>query len=442
MTTAQPINMVSAAIAEPPTLPPSYSTITLPLPPTSNQKTGNKSSTSAYQEIKNDTAGSSVERTTSQNSEDDPTSYIRDPHKLVCYLIPFPTPAEADDDKYPIRFLVYTPPPPPMLKPGKGEKDSVKDKVQRRWQREVREARTNNAKLLSYKGVKGRFVKGHDWAFSKVTSADLEFVNRIPTAKVAKGKSGGKNSLPLPDTGEGEDDDELVVDEVEEEETSRTIKLEEMVLVYPPSLGLTEDEIRTEFMGSLMRTKSKAQRDAWISTGLLPLSLCADAVLAHVGGPGGFTQVNGVWSALTIRGARNARSITKRLASSTHSGDLATSTDADHLQLKFRQSDRVDVMRDYLASLCTARNDNLFATSDSDEEVEKTSPLEGDVLEAIGWKPSGQTTNEFEERNWEDEAWEQQHVEYDMRDIMKKAAKNWESWCKLHAKHPKRALKK
>ena len=401
-----------------------------------------KPSTSAYHESKGDMAESSIERTTSSESEDDPTSYIRDPHKLVCYLIPFPTPAEADDETHPVRFLVYTPPPPPMLKPGKGEKDSIKDKVQRRWQQEVREARTNNAKLLSYKGVKGRFVKGHDWAFGKITSADLEFVNRIPTAKIAKNKDGGKNSPPPPETAEGEDDDGLIVDDVEEEETSRTIKLEEMVLVYPPSIGLTEDEIRTEFMGSLMRTKSKAQRDAWISTGLLPLSLCADAVLAHVGGPGGFTQVNGAWSALTIRGARNARSITKRLASSTKSGDLATSTDADHLQLRFRPSHRVDVMRDYLASLCTARNDNLFATADSDEEAEIISPLEADVLEAIGWKPSGQTTNEFEERNWEDEAWEQQHVEHDMRDIMKKAAKNWESWCKLHAKHPKRAAKK
>ena len=389
----------------------------------------------------------SMERTKSSGSEDDPNSYIRDPHKLVCYLIPFPTPAEADDDKHPTRFLVYTPPPPPMLKPGKGEKDSIKDKVQRRWQQEVREARTNNAKLLSYKGVKGRFVKGHDWAFGKITSADLEFVNRIPTAKVAKNKS-GKNSPPPRDTAddegvEGEDEDALVVDEVEEEETSRTIKLEEMVLVYPPSLGLTEDEIRTEFLGSLMRTKSKAQRDAWISSSLLPLSLCADAVLAHVGGPGGFTQVNGAWSALTIRGARNARSITKRLASSTKSGDLATSEDTDQLHLKFRQSHRVDGMRDYLASLCAARNENLFATTPGNaEEEEKASPLEAEVLEAIGWKPSGQTTNEFEERNWEDEAWEQQHVEFDMRDIMKKAAKNWESWCKLHAKHPKRAAKK
>ena len=374
-----------------------------------------------------------TEGSETDDSDNGPTSYIRDPHKLVCYLIPFPSPANVDGATHPVRFLIYTPPPPPLRKPAEGEKDSIMDKVQRKWQREVRAARTNNEKLWSYKGVKGRFVKGHDWVFNKVTSADLEFVNRIPTDKTAKGAKRGRSSS-TPDNESG-GDDEMVMDEAEEEEegTTRTVKLEEMIFVYPPSIRLSEDELRTELINSLTRTKTKAQRDVMISTGLLPLSLCADAVLAHVGGSGGFTQVNGGWAALTIRGAKNARSITKRLASSTETGDLSTST--DNLRLVFRSSSRVDVMRDYLASKFIVRNEKLF------EGIEqKDAPGEADVLEAIGWEPSGQTTMEV--RNWEDEAWERQQVEDDFKGIMKKAAKTWESWCKLHAKHPKRAAKK
>lgn len=64
---------------------------------------------------------------------------------------------------------------------------------------------------------------------------------------------------------------------------------------------------------------------------------------------------------------------------------------------------------------------------------------ENEVLEAIGWQPSGQTS--MEERNWEDEAWERQQVEEDLEEVMKKAAKTWEEWVQLHAKHPKRASK-
>ena len=72
-------------------------------------------------------------------------------------------------------------------------------------------------------------------------------------------------------------------------------------------------------------------------------------------------------------------------------------------------------MRDYLASKFIVRNDKLFEGIEDDHR-----PEEVDVLEAIGWKPSGQTT--LEERDWEDEAWEQQQVEDDFKEIMRKAA--------------------
>ena len=69
-------------------------------------------------------------RRTHQNFGDDdpsnPIHYTRDPHKLIAYLIPFPKPriqASPSSPPVPQRFLIYTPPPPPLSKPAEGEKE-------------------------------------------------------------------------------------------------------------------------------------------------------------------------------------------------------------------------------------------------------------------------------------------------------------------------------
>ena len=67
-------------------------------------------------------------------------------------------------EKIPQRFLIYTPPPPPFVdKPAEGEKEGRVHKVQRKWQDEIREAKTGNAKTVSWKGVKGKAIKGINW---------------------------------------------------------------------------------------------------------------------------------------------------------------------------------------------------------------------------------------------------------------------------------------
>lgn len=94
-------------------------------------------------------------------------AYIRDPHKLVAYLVPLPKPNyhkgmlhATDGAEVPTRFLIYTPPPPPLQAPAEGEKEEKIHKLQRKWQEEVRAAKQSDAKVASWKGLKGRATKG------------------------------------------------------------------------------------------------------------------------------------------------------------------------------------------------------------------------------------------------------------------------------------------
>jgi len=85
----------------------------------------------------------------------------------------------------------------------------------------------------------------------------------------------------------------------------------------------------------------------------------------------------------------------------------------------------------YLAAKCHDKDQKIFASG--------TSPTETDVLEAIGWSPSGANT---EQRNWEDEHWETTEVKDDMKMVMTKAAREWDKWVKLYIKSPEKAAKK
>ncbi|KAK4686182.1 hypothetical protein P7C73_g3947, partial [Tremellales sp. Uapishka_1] len=330
-----------------------------------------------------------------QQSPDDPASYVRDPHKLIAYLVPFPAPTlPTSVSPPPLRFVIYTPPPPPLMKPTEGEKEHLSHKVQRKWQNEVKEAKTTDAKVTSWKGIKGKVTKGISWAVDKTTSADLDFVTRIP-----------KNG------------DDFHGDSSEGEETKRTVRLEEIVMIYPPTMNVSPDELKKSFIDSLMRTKSKAEKDAVIATGLLPVALCVDWAL-----------VDGVWAASSIKGAKTARSITKRLASSTNSGNLHAASPHETLALTFTPSPQVEPLQSYLTTQCAARDPQMFRGPN----VPRT---EADVLEAIGWSPSGQ----YEEKNWEDDAWERQQVLDDVKETMAKAAKSWDRWVKAYEKNPKKA---
>ncbi|KAI9816015.1 MAG: hypothetical protein M1827_002007 [Pycnora praestabilis] len=355
--------------------------------------------------------------------DDDPSSpihYTRDPHKLIAYLVPFPKPQlhGVDPAAIPERFLIYTPPPPPIGAPTEGEKEGKIHKVQRKWQDEVREAKTSTAKTASWKGVKSKVTRGISKGMSLTKTSDLEFLNRI---------TGDSKSEPH---------DHHADDGVEEGDTShKTVGLEELVLIYPQSFGQSQEQVRTEFINTMFRSKSKAQKDAVIATGLLPVSAAIDILATLVWPFGGLLEIDSVWAYSSIRGAKTARSVTKRLTSSTQNANSSQSNDVvdgDTLRLAFTPSLRLETLRKYLAARCAERDHSLFPSSG-------VPPTETEVISAIGWEPtqSGGSTH-----NWEDEQWELTEVKDDLKSVMHKGAKEWDKWCKGFAKDPEKAMKK
>ncbi|KAK0662644.1 hypothetical protein DIS24_g1806 [Lasiodiplodia hormozganensis] len=404
-----------------------------------------------------------------QTFEDDdpsnPIHYTRDPHKLIAYLIPFPKPILKDTppEKIPDRFIIYTPPPPPLSKPAEGEKEEKMHKVQRKWQEEVREAKTSTAKTTSWKGIKSKATRGIDWAVNQTTTSNLDFINRLGGGSSSSGSSSPKKKDPAASTTPTTDthhDDGVHEDPT----TKKTVGLTDMVIVYPPASASAaggsssetttpprdpEEAMRAEFVSSMLRTKTKAQRDAVLATGLLPVSFAVDVLATVVWPFGGLVEIDAVWMYSSIRGAKIARSTTKRLASSSSSssgdggnvekggeGEKAGEGDDDgegKLKLSFVPSKRLDVLRRYLAARCHERDPKLFASAGG------PSPTETEVLEAIGWAPS---QTQGEKRNWEDEQWEVAEVKDDFRQVVAKAAREWDKWCKAFAKDPEKALKK
>lgn len=355
------------------------------------------------------------------NDPNSPLHYTRDPHRLTAYLIPFPKPhiKGTPPEGIPARFLIYTPPAPPIPKPQEGAKEAKFQKVQRKWQEEVRAAKTSDAKTASWKGVKSKATKGINKAIGLTTSSSLDFLNRFPSGDTSQ------------DRRRSEDDGVR-----EEDTTHKTVGLQEMVLIYPASFQATPEQVKTEFINSMMRSKSKAQRDAIIATGLLPVSAAIDILSTVIWPFGGLLEIDGVWAYSSIRGAKTARSVTKRLTSSTKTGVTHHETEeqemaGDKLRMNFQQEPRMEVLYRYLCSVCTKRDPKVFPSVG-------TGTTESEVLEAIGWAPS-QTGGE---KNWEDEQWETSEVKDDLTNVMGKGAKEWDNWVKAFSKDPEKALKK
>lgn len=364
----------------------------------------------------------SIER----SADIDPIHYTRDPHRLTAYLIPFPKPQikHTPASGIPDRFLIYTPPAPPIPKPAEGSKEPKLQKVQRKWQEEVRAAKTSTAKTTSWKGVKSKATRGINKAVGLTTTANLDFLNRVPDGK----GSSSRQSSP-----DGRHADDGVH---EEDSTHKTVGLQEIVLVYPASYSANPEQVKVEFINTMMRAKSKAQRDSVIATGLLPVTAAIDILATVIWPFGGLLEVDGVWAYSSIRGAKTARSVTKRLTSSTKAGVTHHETEeqemqGDKLRLQFQQDPRIEVLYRYLCSKCTARDPQLFPSRG-------TATTESEVLESIGWAPS-QTGGE---KNWEDEQWETNEVKDDLKNVMSKGAREWDRWCKKFAEDPEKALKK
>ena len=102
------------------------------------------------------------------------------------------------------------------------------------------------------------------------------------------------------------------------------------------------------------------------------------------------------------------------------------------LKLTFVPSPRLEILRKFLAAACFERNSTRFL------DVGKR-PSTTEVLEAIGWA-SSQTGGEV--KNWEDEQWEVMEVKDDFRAVMSKGAKEWDRWCKRWEEDREKGSKK
>nr|XP_036589207.1 uncharacterized protein CTRU02_01254 [Colletotrichum truncatum]KAF6800849.1 secreted protein [Colletotrichum truncatum] len=380
-----------------------------------------------------------------------PVHYSRDPQKLIAYLVPFPKPwlgARAPTDAIPTRFLIYTPPPPPLQAPPEGVKEGVTHKVQRKWQNEVRQAKQSDAKTTSWAGFKAKCTRGVDKAMQYTTTSNLDFLARVTPPPSASSSSNlasklsikgigkkGKSNENKEETAKGKgsagvdehaseiklnDEEATPADEKAREagldekareenpfeekfsedrvrdekvhhdekgdrspddvkehdvfqdddpahqshETKKTVGVEEIVFVYPPTMNMTPEAMREEFINTMLRTKSKAQRDAIIATGLLPVSLAIDLVMIAVSG---LFEVNAVWAYFTIKGTKTARSVTKRIASKSQKPETIDPQKSekemekeDKLKLTFKPAPRTDILTRYLEAECHRVDSRLF----------------------------------------------------------------------------------
>ncbi|KAK6438123.1 hypothetical protein LTR95_005683 [Oleoguttula sp. CCFEE 5521] len=279
---------------------------------------------------------------------------------LTAYLVPLPTPTNSS---IPRRFLLYTPPAAPLSAPVEGTTEPRVTKLQRKWEAEVREAKESDAKFRSWRGVKGRATKGIDWGMSKTKGADMEFLTRVPS-----------------DKDEG---------------------INELNLIYPQSMTGTEEEIRAEVVESLLRSHTKAKKDAIIATGLLPVTGLIDLLATPVWPFGGLLEVDAVWLYGSIKGKKASARLSNGLA-------------GDEIKLSFTRADGATVVEQYLAARCHETDRALFPSVDAYHS-------ETDVLEAIGWTVSSGL------QSHEDMQWEIRRAREDVKLVMGKAAKEWRS---------------
>lgn len=111
-------------------------------------------------------------------------------------------------------------------------------------------------------------------------SSNIEFLNRVPNGK------------PHDEVTDKHADDGVH----EGDETNSTVALKEMVLIYPSTMSGSPEEIRKEFVDNVMRTKSKAEKDAILATGLIPVAFGIDILLTLVWPFGGLGEIDSVWA--------------------------------------------------------------------------------------------------------------------------------------------------
>lgn len=241
-----------------------------------------------------------------------PTNTITAPHRtaehVVAYMIPLPQPLGPNGLPLavPQRYMLYLPPAADLLKPepdpddddgkgGKGSKSKNKerrrDRMQRRWQQEVRKAKTYSGAVVSLRGLYCASVRGAVYVLALLQRSELTFLSRLPR------KTLRELSLVYPSSSSSLDRQRHAGDggggEGEAEEDEQRFA-----------------EVRAEFE----RNRRVARRDFWIATALLPFATAVDLAIPVFGG---FSEVDLVWMVVTGRAWLAARGVTRRLVLAT-----------------------------------------------------------------------------------------------------------------------------
>lgn len=356
--------------------------------------------------------------------------YTRNPEKVIAYLIPLPAPIRKGQPMEvpqvspslpfrshnmnfiltisfpnPKRYMIYTPPAPPLLKPQ--GKEGKRHKAKRLAQEEVKKAKTFSGKTLSLRGLHSKTLRGADWAVSAIRNADITFLNRVPRKEVG-----------------------------------------ELILIHPASVLENEssEDVHREFTRQLARTRRKAAKHSIISSALFAPAVVIDTLAAVIWPFGGLAEIDGVWMYTSLSGYLTARSVSKRLdqtsvttagaseqvrlarvlrgessitaeeepSSSFQTGledvDLSASEDPRRRQVRFQEEldeedeklqaknaakknspkkvvkvrfvpdEAMDTMSRYFQEICHKRNPKAFPSSG-------VPPTKTEVLASIGWQP-------------------------------------------------------
>lgn len=308
--------------------------------------------------------------------------YSRDTTRVMAYMIPLPQPLRNGVvQDVPQRYMLYMPPAPDLLKPtDKSTKERKRDKAVRRWQQEVRKAKTYNGRVVSLGGMQSASIRGAVWVLSIIKPSDVTFLSRVPR---------------------------------------KTVK--SLVLIHPgsPPEQSTDDMFRN-VKGELSRTKSRTRRDFWIGTALLPFTFTIDLIIPVFGG---LSEVNMVWMAVNASAWMTANKVVNKLrpaqggypAYQEHDGammlrrshtvgggtgpgqtpdgndDQQTNEkggaknkggDKDKtIQMVFQPSPAMELMRRYVEEACHKRNPDAFPSPGG------YVPGEAEVLASMGWSP-------------------------------------------------------
>lgn len=424
-------------------------------------------------------------------------------------MIPLPQPLGPNGLPLavPQRYMLYLPPAPDLLKPdpptdnispsdqaadGKHDgatnaaaKERSRDKARRKWQAEVRKAKTYSGAVVSVRGLYSASVRGAVYVLSLLQRSELTFLSRLPR---------------------------------------RTLR--ELELMHPGSSSAGDEERFAEVRAEFERNRRLARRDFWIATALLPFATTIDLLIPIFGG---LSEVDLVWMAVNGRAWLAARGVTKRMilapgaasralqdggrgSGGSTSGYEADGTppemcagangghehsdddedeihghnfhsrpgpddsterlgadnqlfdeDEDHdlhnsngasdekarnkrrearqkkakqdtdkqpVEMSFRPSTSMMLLTRYIQAACHTRNPRAFADPAT---ADAPAPEEADVLRSIGWAPQ---TEGRRRADWTDEdveadiAWQVRKTSEDLRAASARAAKTWDKQCK------------